>query len=64
MDLSDRYTEFEKLYIHSKKPYTPSTSWTTSKEFVNSYHQKKFEEFIPTELKQIGATREIRTPDA
>jgi hypothetical protein len=49
MDLTTHYTEFELLYIHSEKPYSPKKSWTTTKEFTPSF--KRIEkEFVETPL--------------
>ena len=53
MDLTTHYTEFELLYKHSKKPYSPKKSWTTTKDFTPSYERKNKQEFVPSELEPI-----------
>ena len=50
MDLTTHYTEFELLYKHSKKPYSPTGSWTTSKGFTPSYEKPNKDKFILTRL--------------
>ena len=37
MKFEDDYTEYKMLYNLSKSSYVPRTSWTTSKEFLESY---------------------------
>ena len=52
MQFTDEHTEYKMLYNHSTKPYSPSKSFSTCKQFTNSYPAIK-KEFQPTELKQL-----------
>ena len=52
MDYNDRYTEFLNLYKLSEQPFSPKTSWSTCKEFVNSFGKIE-KKFVPEELKQL-----------
>ena len=50
--MENHYTEFNVLYKLSKVPYNPRKSFSTCKEFTNSYNKIE-KEFVLEELKQL-----------
>ena len=54
MQFNDDYTEFKMLYNLSNTPYSPNKSFSTCKEFTNSFERIE-KEFVLTELKQWQA---------
>jgi hypothetical protein len=50
----DDYTEYRVLYNLSTVPYLASKTFSTCKEFTNSFPAIE-KEFVPTELKQWQA---------
>jgi hypothetical protein len=63
MDMENHYTEFNVLYKLSKVPYNPRKSYSTCKEFTNSFNKIE-KEFVLEELKQwqahLGSNQERR----
>jgi len=53
MEYDTSYTEFELLYKHSEKPYSPKKSWTTEREFTPSFDHSKKKDFVLTKLEPI-----------
>lgn len=62
MNFTTQYTEYAILYKHSKQPYSPPKSWTTSKKFAPSYDRKNNTEFVLEELKQLVRPDGIEPP--
>lgn len=52
---------FHDLYLHNRKPYSPTLYSTTAREFVPDPIFNKKKEFVPLELEQIGRSTGIRT---
>ena len=48
--------------MEQKLQYNPTKSYSTCKEFTNSF-DKIEKEFVLEELKQLVPPREVRTPD-
>jgi len=63
MQFTDEYTEYKMLYNLSTTPYSPSKSFSSCKQFINSFPAIE-KEFVPTELKQwqahLGSNQERR----
>jgi len=55
--MENDYTEFLKLYKLSNKPYSPSKTWTTEKEFTPSYELPAKPVFVLEELKKINTNQ-------
>ncbi len=60
----DDMEKYKLLYKNSRKPYTASSSWVSSKEFVPDTFLNAKSKFIPTEIKQVGTGGGTRTHDS
>ena len=62
MTIKDDGQAVQPLYdVLPNEKYRLTTTWTTSKTFVESYSDKRTQEFRLSELPQVGRTARTRT---
>ena len=62
MTIKDDNQAIQPLYdMLPNEEYKLTTTWTTSKTFVESYSDKQIKQFSLSELPQIGRTARTRT---